>query len=128
MSLLLAHPSGGRAHTPGMCPDWESKERPFGLKANAQSTELHQPEENKILYTLVEVLRWRSSFLNHHGIHTGESPYEGNECGNIYSSSSVLRRLWRIHTGERPYECKKCGKSFARSFTLRCHQRVHLGE
>ena len=31
------------AHNPGMCPDWESNQRPFGLQAGAQSTEPHQP-------------------------------------------------------------------------------------
>ena len=31
------------AHNPGMCPGWESNQRPFGLQAGAQSTEPHQP-------------------------------------------------------------------------------------
>ena len=31
------------ACNPGMCPDWESNRRPFGLKADAQSTQPHQP-------------------------------------------------------------------------------------
>ena len=36
------HPRG-QAHNPGMCPDWESNQRPFGLQAYAQSTKLYQP-------------------------------------------------------------------------------------
>ena len=32
------------AYNPGMCPDWESNLWPFGLQAQAQSTESHQPE------------------------------------------------------------------------------------
>ena len=36
-------PTGGLAPNPGMCPDWESNQWPFGLQAWAQSTELHQP-------------------------------------------------------------------------------------
>ena len=28
---------------PGMCPDWESNQRPFALQDNAQPTEPHQP-------------------------------------------------------------------------------------
>ena len=28
---------------PGMCPDWESNQQPFGLQAGTQSTEPHQP-------------------------------------------------------------------------------------
>ena len=31
------------AHNPGMCPDWESNQWPFGSQVGAQSTELHQP-------------------------------------------------------------------------------------
>ena len=31
------------AHNPGVCPDWESNQRPFGLQAGTQSTEPHQP-------------------------------------------------------------------------------------
>ena len=34
------------AHNPGMCPDWESNQRPFGLQAGTQSTEPHQPGIN----------------------------------------------------------------------------------
>ena len=37
-------PTGDLAHIPGMCPDWESNQRPFGSQAHAQSTEPHQPE------------------------------------------------------------------------------------
>ena len=36
-------PSGDLAHNPGMCPYWESNQRPFGWQASTQSTELHQP-------------------------------------------------------------------------------------
>ena len=34
---------GDLTHNPGMCPEWESNWRPFGLEAGTQSTELHQP-------------------------------------------------------------------------------------
>ena len=34
-------PTGDLAHTPGMCPDWGSNQRPFGLQASNQSTELN---------------------------------------------------------------------------------------
>ena len=35
--------TGDLARNPGMCPDWESNRRPFGLQASAQATEPHQP-------------------------------------------------------------------------------------
>ena len=31
------------ACNPGMCPDWESNQQPFGSQARTQSTEPHQP-------------------------------------------------------------------------------------
>ena len=34
---------GDLACNPGMCPDWELNQPPFGLQAGIQSTELHQP-------------------------------------------------------------------------------------
>ena len=39
----LTPPTGYLAHNGGMCPDWESNQRPFSLQASAQSTEPHQP-------------------------------------------------------------------------------------
>ena len=35
-------PTGDLVHNPGMCPDWESNQRPFGSQAGTQSTEPHQ--------------------------------------------------------------------------------------
>ena len=34
------------AYNPGLCPDWELNQRPFGLQAGTQSTEPHQPGRN----------------------------------------------------------------------------------
>ena len=36
-------PTEDLARNPGMCPDWDSKERPFGSQAGTQSTEPQQP-------------------------------------------------------------------------------------
>ena len=36
-------PPGDLACNPGMCPGWESNQRPIGSQAGAQSTEPHQP-------------------------------------------------------------------------------------
>ena len=33
---------GDLAYNPGMCPDWESNQQPFGSQTGTQSTELHQ--------------------------------------------------------------------------------------
>ena len=42
--LPLTPPTGDLANNPGMCPDWELNQQPFGSQASTQSTEPHQPE------------------------------------------------------------------------------------
>ena len=39
-------PTGDLAHNPGMCPDWELNQKPFGSQSGAQSTKPHQPGLN----------------------------------------------------------------------------------
>ena len=46
-------PTGDLAGNPGMCPDWESNQQPFGSQASTQSTELHQPGQHQPI--LIEV-------------------------------------------------------------------------
>ena len=43
--LVSSHtpPTGNLAYNPGLCPDWELNQRPFGSQASTQSTEPHQP-------------------------------------------------------------------------------------
>ena len=43
--VVVSHATSTRdlVRNPGICPDWESDQPPFGLQADAQSTELHQP-------------------------------------------------------------------------------------
>ena len=41
--ISYMHPTGDMAGNPGMCPNWELNQQPFGSQASAQSTEPHQP-------------------------------------------------------------------------------------
>ena len=43
--------TGDLACNPGMCPDWEPNQRPFGLQSGAKSTEPHQPGQLLCLLT-----------------------------------------------------------------------------
>ena len=45
-----APPTGDLASNTGMCCDWELNQRPFGLQASAQSTELHQPRQKIVTF------------------------------------------------------------------------------
>ena len=42
-------PTGGLAHNPGMCPEWESNRGPSGSQAGTQSTEPHQPGRVRVI-------------------------------------------------------------------------------
>ena len=44
-------PTGDLACYPGMCPDWELNQWPFGLWAGTQSTEPHQPGLSLTFFT-----------------------------------------------------------------------------
>ena len=68
-SVVAYHglPTGDLARNPGMCPDWESNQWPFGLQASAQSTEPHQPG----LYSIV--LYWVAWFSSTFVLH----PFDG---------------------------------------------------
>ena len=56
--VVVSHtpPTGDLAHNPGMCPVWVSNQWPFALQADAQSTELHQPEISPCFLTLRYIL------------------------------------------------------------------------
>ncbi|KAI2665792.1 Transposon Tf2-9 polyprotein [Labeo rohita] len=61
-------------------------------------------------------------------IHTGETLYTCQECGNSFTEKRSLEIHMRIHTGEKPYTCKECGRRFIRREDLKSHVRVHTGE
>ena len=48
--------TGDLAHNPGMCPDWESNQRPTSLQAGTQSTEPQQPGLQQLYTASITIL------------------------------------------------------------------------
>ena len=50
--MVASHtpPNGDLACNPGLCPDWESNQWPFGSQASTHSTEPHQPGMHDVLF------------------------------------------------------------------------------
>jgi uncharacterized Zn-finger protein len=71
---------------------------------------------------------YRSAYLSHVVVHTGERKFKCTICESSFAHKSTLKVHMRTHTQDKPFKCEICEMTFPHKTSLNRHRRTHTGE